>query len=499
MEQNTNQNANQNVNSIEEFPRLDGKEVVVLPGEEYLLQQIASMEITGDDMIREILVEEKSVEEIVEEVLGIGSSYWTISDRKDDLVCIIPSEKDLTPDYRSTIIDIKDKVIVNKFPAVERVIHANQVIQTKKGLAFHSDRGRVIDSLDLEEEDYQIIEGYEGVILRIFKWKDVVYFSTFKMLDARTAKWKNKSFYDMYLELGGITGEEIFKDVDSEFTSINLMIIHPLLQNILHGDIGLGCIKLFSMTSTKAGGVNLPPNTKMIDYISIDQMNDILSPEFIPEMFGGFAFIHVLDKDMGIRAVYEIRSSGYQWRHNIRGLDSDPKAALWKCIDQGARPIYVNLSAFADKYFIGKHLNKKKLDHMASGEYELTPTTFYSTNKAPDFLGTNKNSNEADTRRAFLKRLEIVIANWLYCLPPHQRKNYVGIFDKIFLEVHKVVERVRKYINKEMFFDDKTPKRMKNLTSIWKDDRRMNIDLVYELLLKERYNSLDQMTKYINC
>jgi len=487
-----------NINSIEEFPRLDGKNVVI-PSEEELLTELTQvMQITGGDMIKEILEDERSIEEIVEEITEIGSSYWTITDQKDDLVCIVPSDKDLTPDYRSIVVDIKDKVIVNKFPAVERVIQASKVIQTKKGLAFHSDRGRVVDNLNLDEENYQIIEGYEGVILRIFKWKGVVYFTTFRKLDASLATWKNVSFLDMYYELGGIKGEEIYKDEDSEFTSFNLMIIHPLLQNILHGDVGKGCIKLFSMLSTKVGGVNLPPNTKVVDYINIDQMNDILSPEFIPEMFGGFAFIHVLDSEMNIKSIYEIRSPGYQWRYDVRGIDSDPKAALLKCLNQGARPMFVNGSAFAKKYFIGKHLNKKKLDSMANGDYELSATTFYSTDKAPEFLITNKNSNDADTKRAFLKRLEIVIANWLYCLPPHQRKDYVGIFDRIFLEVNNVVERVRKYISKEMFFDDKTPKRMKNLTNIWKDDRRMNIDLVYELLLKERYNSLDQMTKYVN-
>jgi len=80
---------------------------------------------------------------------------------------------------------------------------------------------------EFDQSTTRLSIGYEGVLVRIFKWKDQVFFSTHRRIDALRSGWGGrKPFYELYTKLGGpdlksIFGEEPYSPYCHQFLVVD--------------------------------------------------------------------------------------------------------------------------------------------------------------------------------------------------------------------------------------------------------------------------------------
>lgn len=412
----------------------------------------------------------------IEGIVGLDSKHWTICDRLDSLVMVVPTKLDESPEYRSMIIDIDDGVVVYSAPAITKIVVANRLIETDSELLVQND-----ETIEVSlQGGYQIIQGAEGVIIVAFKRKSKFYFATGKKLDASQAKWMNTNFMQMYKDVGGLEGEVLFKDFADKDNSpiVVFEVIHTMLQKLLFDDIGTGYIRILEFIG---GSINLPQN-KMVMVEEENGGNLVLKNEmtFVKTLTnqearevlegenGGFIFIQYLDdeNEMNITDMIMIKSQAYQYREEIRGSDgSCPIARLYNLITRDARPQYRKSEDFVNKYFIIKNLKEEDLDKFA---LEEKVPKWEMMEKAPGYMCTNKDSDEKKLRSAFYKRTETIIANLIFCMPPIQRWMMIGIMDKIRSQVDNVANMVINVLYNEENSDMNTPPRVHHLANIWR-------------------------------
>lgn len=143
-----------------------------------------------------------------------------------------------------------------------------------------------VNDLMFDKEKTQFFVGYEGPIIRIWKWEGQIFVSTLKKI-----QWKNsilpssnKTFIDAYKELNGVDVNTIFGEDDSSPYIINFQMCHRDVNYLssrqehclIYAGIQIrsgftGTIDPFIFENTY--------NTRVSQPISIDQVNKILFPK----------------------------------------------------------------------------------------------------------------------------------------------------------------------------------------------------------------------------
>lgn len=416
---------------------------------------------------------------------------YTTSDSNDDLVLKLAIDNDT---QNSNMIISKEGDIILTNAKREKTIVCDEIIKSDTFFSFFV-KGKCVDSISIESDNkdirYVMTQGEEGVILNVFKYKEKVYYTTHKKLDASKCFWRGKDFLTMYKELNGPTEEELFSE-GKEKTVYSFLVVHPLMQVVSHNPIGNGFVKLLYQWSEFHNYI-VPSS------LSVDEANEILCPQGFYGIHGGFIVIHVFDTlTEQILKTYEIHSVGYDWRRSIRGTQSDTKAALYDLIVNYARPKYMNSTGFASKFFIFNHLNKERIRLITTGEYILSDKYVLNLIRCPSFLivtGTNDKDPVMEERRVFMKRLQIIVANFLYCLPKQElNEDYSSDpIDMVFDDVERVV-RIILDIKSGNQYPHISNKRMYDLAKIWENNNSDMKTLIYQMLLNER--NLYKMIKY---
>lgn len=461
---------------------------------------------------------------IVSAITGTTPTQWQITGHaglNGQIVSVIPTKNDEDPEFKLLIIDIANNKVVYKMPVIPLTqIEASKVINTDNGYVFLDNNGRQVYAI--EDNSCIAMPGVEGVRITVFYYspdssEGQAYFITPRGF-ADQEKWKGRSFMELYKELGGVDGDTLFglrkstkqsdktastetstetsTEVSTEIhvdkeTIMTFMVAHPSLQNISHEYMGEGYIRLISFTGNAA---DAPSHIKFMDSLtSVNVMNNILSPKINPVMNGGFLVFNVFDAEKNVVEIVEVQSPAYVWRKSIRGSNSDIIAALWSCLERFARTKFMNGVQFAEIFYIFKNLSLEKLDKFATGE--ITDPNFEILNCAPNFMNTNKESNEKQIQAAFEARLKQIVANFIFCLPPHQRHLMVDIIPKMKQQMKNVAQLVFDIRDKKVIVN--VPKRVHDLTRIYSTDR--DVDRVsFNLMLTERNPSLLQMIKVAN-
>jgi hypothetical protein len=453
---------------------------------------------------------------IVSLFTGTTLIQWQITGRaglNGQVVSVIPTKNDEDPDYKLMIIDIANNKVVYKMPAIPLTqIEASKVINTDNGYVFLDNNGCQVYGID--NNSCIAMPGVEGVRITAFYYspdssEGQVYFITPRGF-ADQEKWKGRSFMELYKELGGVDGDALFGlrkstkesdetastgtsteiHVDKE-TIMTFMVAHPSLQNISLEFMGEGYIRLINVTGN---AVDLPSYINRMDGLtSVNVMNNILTPKVNPMMNGGFLVFNVLDDEMNVVEIVEVQSPAYVWRKSIRGTNSDIIAALWSCLERFARTKFMNGVQFAEIFYIFKGLSLEKLNKFATGE--ITDPDFQILDCAPNSMNTNKESSLEQVKLAFELRLKQIVANFIFCLPPHQRHLMVDIIPKMKQQMKNVAQLVFNVRDKKVTVQ--VPKRIHDLTRIYSTDR--DVDRVsFNLMLTERNPSLLQIIKVAN-
>lgn len=170
----------------------------------------------------------------------INSAYPSFEDPK---LILIHTNKDYDPErvshaplskIRGVIIDVEREVILVETTGHDEILTTNTPIQRcdDGSIEFETliskagSNDRFIYRVGTKKFNrYFITPGFEGAILRIFKWNGRIFIATFKtLLGEETSIPGRPSFYDLYKRCGGIPAEILY---DMKSPSCN--VVHNFL------------------------------------------------------------------------------------------------------------------------------------------------------------------------------------------------------------------------------------------------------------------------------
>lgn len=83
----------------------------------------------------------------------------------------------------------------------------------------------------LEPRDVRLFLGYEGALVRVFKWHDHVFFSPHRKIDGRKSRWGSaETFYDMYQRFDGPPLESMFGDEETSPFCYMYLVVDDALR-----------------------------------------------------------------------------------------------------------------------------------------------------------------------------------------------------------------------------------------------------------------------------
>jgi len=198
--------------------------------------------------------------------------------------------------------------------------------------------------------NFSITPAYEGVIIRVFKHNNVVYFSTHKKLDCSRSKWgRSDRFLDMYKRLGGLSGEALFpEDVATSPWCYNFLLVDAALLIATKQDIGdgfivdLGAKRMWEYENCPYGDVKQHASPTAIDaleatlrfqgrdipffvrpcHLSLEQANEFLRFGYSEDRdtsYGESVILYQYDKNGKVCDSVRVQSTAYHQRSRLRG------------------------------------------------------------------------------------------------------------------------------------------------------------------------------------
>lgn len=259
-------------------------------------------------------------------------------------------------------------------------------------------------------------EGYEGVVLRVYRVNGITYVSTNKKIDCSRSKWGDSiSFKQMYLNLGGQT-DSLFTSNDSPFCYL-FLVVHPQLALVSKQDIGEGkLIYIDTMTMWKTN--EKPVKFERTNVLNLEQANQVLEK-------GGFVV-----SNKGV--IY--RSKVYDNALNLRGNNPSFFNILIQRIqvhksnkeDNPVEKAYNEL-----KEILPEHRHSKLLS--ALERYNNIPDIIY------DWL---RELEEDDERYKNRENTKLININKLINMTKEQLKDFLYDNDELIL---KLFSKVRAY------------------------------------------------------
>jgi hypothetical protein len=193
-------------------------------------------------------------------------------------------------------------------------------------------------NVDLRAKNFYL-PWVDGVVITTFKFKNVTFFSTGSKLLAINSRYGNSAtFYEMFLELGGPKIDDIFSNVDGEYSdSITFLIHHPDLCQGTKTEKYYGLYWLMTRALPTTTSYENPTWLKTFEPLTYNQAKSFLTVgEIIDDettvtgdkrLSGGEALrLYNADFNTSIK----LQSSAYSWRQELRSGGSSHTNALLK-------------------------------------------------------------------------------------------------------------------------------------------------------------------------
>ena len=129
------------------------------------------------------------IKEEISKILNIqNTNSWNIIDSipSEDLYLVHYNDRanmEIYGGLRGVIVDIKEKKIVCRSNGNTISITCDNIVEDKDVIK--------IDNYILNKNNIKIMIGFEGTMLRIFKHRGTVYFSTHRKINCVNSKWGN--------------------------------------------------------------------------------------------------------------------------------------------------------------------------------------------------------------------------------------------------------------------------------------------------------------------
>lgn len=228
-------------------------------------------------------------------LLNVQSIYWNMSDRVGDIVMINVNEqyKDLYPWLRGVVIDVKDKIILTSSFGFPMEFVGSHIELTKDVLQVKDNKNDVCSIPFSFDNTIDIYQWYEGTLLRVFKWKGLVFYATHKKLEGKNHWASSKSFYQIFKEMDGPSEETLFSS-DSNIV-YQYILCHPDLLMVSQVPLLTHGYLVYLDSMRLITGEILPAKKSLI-----------FSPEYFPKVTQ-----HTFPQQMDIETTNRFLNNGY--------------------------------------------------------------------------------------------------------------------------------------------------------------------------------------------
>lgn len=403
----------------------------------------------------------------IADILSIPAGpNWEVVRSNDDLHLIHYTTSSAEfPEYghiRGTIVSTEYNCVVANSYGYTPVGIADEIEPDDNGLITIDDVDRSTHTFNVKDASFHM--GFDGTLIRVFKWKGTVYYSTHRRLDIATSRWGNetKTFKEMYEELNG--PETLFGDGDCSPYCHMFIMCHPdvvvgtrfkLTKGLL---IYLGYKQMWDpetppMPAEMVDTVLTTPDliTEMsIDMeqpvtfkpktLSLEEANKHLLSGFWshdgsinkydPRLgTGEFVIVHYTDVETGSKKLVRIHSTAYEWRHTMRGNHPN----LWCQFVRRVNGSYLDcrktrpLSSYVSSYpILANHSDEEIMEHInTAGNY-----TIWHQNKHTDISQMYNRQN----------RLRNIWLCYLISVPLHRQAEVFTYLNKFYKERDNVID-----------------------------------------------------------
>jgi len=455
----------------------------------------------------------EALKEKTAKILGVKNvKDWKISDFKEFedgsylvQVHFLQDEKNREkktkfPRLRGVVVEIDDnsidggRIIAHAYPKTPSVVCDKLRISHNGNLIIKAPT-RTEDLIqkkviEIPEGKFKLRHGFDGFLLKVFKYKGIVYFSSNKKLDASMSFWGDSDYFkDIYLRNGGPTESELFPEdcTDSPFVYV-FMVVDKVFLVGTRQDVGTGYVALldvkkiendfesdgdyrkydereepsqFKVVSTVPSKIE-EPFVYFSDYLTVEQANDHLESGFFEKSnpsdirlgTGEFVVVYVYDDNDQISKVIRVQSSAYDWRlntllehnrnprHQFFVLATLAKFKITGSSDNGKE----NYKRFKERFVLYKVEGVTK---------EILKDAIKSGGFIPDIGKTRSTIKDLEDYNV---RLKVIWLNFIISLPPQRQldaieylREYLDAKKKIvktLLEIYEAKKK-RDYVEAE--------------------------------------------------
>lgn len=293
------------------------------------------------------------------------------------LVLHLPSRQILVRSYGYSKTVVMDEIPIAPFLAAAVRVADPAALQSDPTLASFAEMPTTMNLMDennngflLDTKNAFLKPGYEGMLLRIWKWNGKVYRSTHRKLNFdRSHFGQSKSFVEMYNDVHGPTDEELFEESEttSPFVYYALLVHSDLFVATKSSNMtSMVWLGVYPMVSAPAENqvprfVLPPPKEAFTDPfmlpswspspISVPQANLFLSSghwnlprehHSLPLMLkpGEFVVVYGPPSVPGspLPTITKIVSTSYQWRSKIRDNSTNLTHQFYTMLDYAKLP-----------------------------------------------------------------------------------------------------------------------------------------------------------------
>ena len=298
-----------------------------------------------------------SYREIVADVIGLEDQKknWIITDvDSQNRIVLVHYRQDadmkLFGRIRGLAINIDERKIVAESFGYTPVATTTDLTVKNNGFSLTDDTG---EKHRYELKDVVMKIGFEGVVIRVFKAKGKVYFSTHRRLNTEKSKWgSSDTFMSIYRRLGAPSAETLFpgEALDSRWCYI-FLLVDPMLLIGSRQDVKSGYVvhlQTRAMWTGEDPAVELKSVSTFPVPTGVDELyrarplyysqalhhlhHGFYTPVALPDIEtklagtaadervgnGEFLIIHTRDANGQPQDMLKVCSTAYKWRMDIR-------------------------------------------------------------------------------------------------------------------------------------------------------------------------------------
>lgn len=417
---------------------------------------------------------------LVSELLNIpNTSDWSIIDQEGSLVLVhyaIPTTPNKAPvdmtkygHLRGVLIDLETGcVVANSFGYTPTAV-ASHIDKDNDGNIVVYDKDHI--SHTFESHNCVIRPIFEGVVLRILKYKGKVYNITHRKINPVKSHWGSSgNFLDIYKLANGPSAEQLFDESKPNSSTVyNFLVVDSTLLVGTRQKVHSPYVVLLSTTELKYPFSDEDTAKGIFDFecrseisaemetgavvnitnYTLEQANEHLRDGYYPSTSedprttnGEGVIIYSINENGDIGDIVKVHSEAYDWRVMMRNNNPNIDHQFYSLIDSARyNLIGNNYEAFIDDFALFDEYSPNELKSIYNKNGAIT---------ALNLTSIDPNHPYSINRDA---RIMLIWINYVFTLPPNHQLQAIDIIDKFFLERTRLInwlitiERQNKVLN----------------------------------------------------